>query len=238
MTEIDDSALRISASSCEKLRQHIAKGCHAVVQECVSRRTTYKDKCTSSGNWACWGSSIDDMVDIAVNDFFRIVGGVGWNSNAAGGQRLEDLSPASQLLCSWKLPGWPLNPCKVASLYVVGVSTKLCYRVDAEEQTRADAGRLSGGVADMVRQGLGRCAKTVPVSTSDLLAHDQHACAIQTANTPLTFSLWHPAGSSSPHLSILRRDGVSGLEGSQYTHWRLLSIPRGACTLGPSVTAG
>lgn len=50
---------------------------------------------------------------------------------------------------------------------------------------RADAGRLSGGVADMVRQGLGRCAETVPVSTSDLLAHDQHACAIQPANTPL-----------------------------------------------------
>lgn len=50
------------------------------MQECVSKRTTYKDKCTLSGNWACWGSSIDDMVDIAVNDFFRIVGGVGWKA--------------------------------------------------------------------------------------------------------------------------------------------------------------
>ncbi len=51
--------------------------------------------------------------------------------------------------------------------------------------SRADAGHLSGGVADMVRQGMGRCAKTVPASTSDLLALDQHACAIQPANTPL-----------------------------------------------------
>ncbi|KAF4104188.1 hypothetical protein G5714_015175 [Onychostoma macrolepis] len=52
-------------------------------------------------------------------------------------------------------------------------------------RVRADAGHLSGGVADMVRQGMGRCAKTVPASTSDLLALDQHACAIQPANTPL-----------------------------------------------------
>lgn len=51
--------------------------------------------------------------------------------------------------------------------------------------SRADAGHLSGGVADMVRQGMGRRAKTVPVSTSDLLALDQHARAIQPANTPL-----------------------------------------------------
>jgi len=51
--------------------------------------------------------------------------------------------------------------------------------------SRADAGHLSSGVADMVRQGMGRHAKTVPVSTSDLLALDQHACAIQPANTPL-----------------------------------------------------
>ncbi|CAM4553847.1 unnamed protein product [Leuciscus chuanchicus] len=51
--------------------------------------------------------------------------------------------------------------------------------------SRADAGHLSSGVADMVRQGMGRRAKTVPVSTSDLLALDQHACAIQPANTPL-----------------------------------------------------
>ncbi len=51
--------------------------------------------------------------------------------------------------------------------------------------SRPDAGHLSGGVADMVRQGMGRCAKTVPASTSDLLALDQHACAIQPANTPL-----------------------------------------------------
>lgn len=65
------------------------------------------------------------------------------------------------------------------------VTFPLCAR-------RADAGRLSGGVADMVRQGVGRRAKTVPASTSDLLAHDQHACAIQPANTPL-----YAAGRSS-----------------------------------------
>lgn len=51
--------------------------------------------------------------------------------------------------------------------------------------SRADAGHLSSGVADMVRQGMGRCAKMMPASTSDLLALDQHACAIQPANTPL-----------------------------------------------------
>ncbi|KAL1260857.1 hypothetical protein QQF64_008684, partial [Cirrhinus molitorella] len=99
-------------------------------------------------------------------------------------------------------------------------------------RVRADAGHLSGGVADMVRQGMGRCAKTVPASTSDLLALDQHACAIQPANTPLyaagpnskpcpapllyverTITEKGPAGSLSPHLSILRRDDVSSWEG-------------------------
>ncbi|ROL53366.1 hypothetical protein DPX16_20476 [Anabarilius grahami] len=68
------------------------------------------------------------------------------------------------------------------SFYSGGYSTGSAW---VQNEDRADAGHLSGGVADMVRQGMGRRAKTVPVSTSDLLALDQHACAIQPANTPL-----------------------------------------------------